>query len=143
MKLNVPDGWEKKTKESPSFYLIDLNPKKIKWIRSVRIAIRKVKPDASLSASDLLAARYRKHKKMAENEAVEVEFEKMKLAEGIYYYYFYELVAMPNIHSVYGVFKSPEGGEYHVDVHQEDLGEILKDTFDEDFKHLVKHLFTF
>ncbi|MBQ1865627.1 MAG: hypothetical protein II151_01740 [Bacteroidales bacterium] len=89
----------------------------------------------------MLKERFRKRNKLPVDAKVDIDIEKMTLNTGNVYYYSTELVSAPNIIAVYGLVKTEQGQEIHIDVKKSDLGEILEDTFDKDFRRLVKAIF--
>ena len=139
--LNVPSGWSITWKETPSFIIAEMLPDKIQWIGSIRVCFRKGELRPDVSQSDMLKDRFRKRNKLPVDAKVDLDVEKMTLSTGDVYYYSTELVSPPNIIAVYGLIKTEKGQEIHVDVKKSDLGEVLGDTFDSEFRRLVKVLF--
>ena len=139
--LNVPSGWKITMKETPSYSIAEMFPDKIQWVGSIRVCFRKEELRPDVSPSDMLKERFRKRNKLPVDAKVDIDIEKMTLNTGNVYYYSTELVSAPNIIAVYGLVKTEQGQEIHIDVKKSDLGEILEDTFDKDFRRLVKAIF--
>jgi hypothetical protein len=139
VKLNAPAGWKQTRKDTSSFIILDYVPETVQWIRSVRICIRKAEPRPDVPAEEMLKERYRKRHGLAVDASVDVAIHKLNLYDTVFFY-FLELDSMPEIYSVYGIIKTVEGKEIHLDIHKEDLGEIEKDTFDADYKKFLKLL---